>query len=148
MPPARSAIVIRSFGCGACPMSPCYSYPVYVVSAGWAISRVWVSSTSDRTARRREGQDSHPVLSMWRLPLWKQHWQRQATKSPTPAFQPSKEMVHLLRPSSHAPEERVIGASDLCDHSEAGESVRGEFRVWSEAISAGSNPAGKEGSGP
>jgi hypothetical protein len=31
---------------------------------------------------------------------------------------------------------------------EAGESVRGEFRVWSEVISAGSNPAGKQESGP
>ena len=29
-----------------------------------------------------------------------------------------------------------------------GESVRGEFRVWSEVVSAGWNPAEKEGSGP
>jgi hypothetical protein len=37
---------------------------------------------------------------------------------------------------------------DMCNPFAAtGESVRGEFRVWSEVISAGSNPAGKEGSG-
>jgi hypothetical protein len=29
-----------------------------------------------------------------------------------------------------------------------GESVRGGFRAWSEVVSPGSNPAGKEGSGP
>jgi hypothetical protein len=33
-------------------------------------------------------------------------------------FQPNKEIVHLLRPSGHAPQERVIGASDLFDHSD------------------------------
>jgi glyoxylase-like metal-dependent hydrolase (beta-lactamase superfamily II) len=42
--------------------------------------------------------------------------------------------------------ERCRDTYSLCDAT--GESVRGEFRVWSEVISAGSNPAGKEALGP
>ena len=35
-------------------------------------------------------------------------------------LQPNKEIVHLLRPSSHAPQERIIGASNPRNHSDVG----------------------------
>ena len=66
-------------------------------------------------------------------------------------FQPNQEVVHLLRSSSHAPEERVIGASDLCDHSDVRVSyfsqhvykLLPEFvseQDWSSALAASGKP--------